>query len=123
MSQPHKPAATPPLQALGKDVLDALRSGEYLRAIKLLRQQPGMDLKQAKDMIDAARAQLQTMTQGYANNATQAPHAPQAPPLPELHQRPGLAPGEVPRGADSALWWIVLAVAAFAAWYLLRRGG
>lgn len=117
MSQPHKATAAPPHQALGKDVLDALRSGEYLRAIKLLRQQPGMDLKQAKDIIDAARVQLQTMAQGHAM------HGDVRPQLPELHQRPGLAPGEVPRGADSALWWVVLAVAAFAAWYLLRRGG
>ena len=123
MSQPHKPAAAPPVQGLGKDVLDALRGGQYLVAIKLLRQQPGMDLKQAKDIIDAARVQLHSFAQGHANSATQAPHAPQPPPVPELHQRPGLAPGEVPHGSDSALWWIVLAVAAFAAWYLLRRGG
>lgn len=118
MSQPQKPVAAPPAQrTLGNDVLDALRRGEYLNAIKLLRQQPGMDLKQAKDIIDAARVQLQTMAQGHAPQGDAPPQSP------ELHQRPGLAPGEVPRGANSALWWIVLAVAAYAAWYLLRRGG
>ena len=53
MTQPHpSPAAQPKLHALGSDVMQALQQGRYLEAVKLLRQQPGMGLKEANDIIE-----------------------------------------------------------------------
>jgi hypothetical protein len=113
MRQPPPHAEPQPsLYMLGRDVGDALRQGHYLQAIKLLRQQPGMDLKRAKDIIDAAHKQL--TAQGNAP----AP----AKPLPDapLAARSDLAPGEVPHGASLGDWILVAAAAAIVAWYLLR---
>ena len=38
---------------LPPQVLDAIRSGRTIDAIRLLREATGMDLKSAKDLIDA----------------------------------------------------------------------
>ena len=111
MTQPHPSAPVQPkLHALGSDVMQALQQGRYLEAVKLLRQQPGMGLKEAKDIIDAVQKQLA----GHAKPAhDQAPHAP---------GHHDLAPGEVPRSAGLGNVLLVLAFVALAAWYFLRRG-
>ena len=41
-----------PANGLPADVVDALRRGEVIEAIKLLRASTGLGLKEAKDMID-----------------------------------------------------------------------
>jgi len=41
-----------PINQLPADVLDALRRGDTIEAIKLLRQSTGLGLKEAKDVID-----------------------------------------------------------------------
>ena len=79
---------------LPDDVIAALRQGNKIEAIKLLRAKSGLDLKGAKDAIDAVEAQ-------YLPKKT-------------------LAPGEVPR--SKGVWWIVaFAAVAMAAWFWLRR--
>ena len=111
MTQPHpSPAAQPKLHALGSDVMQALQQGRYLEAVKLLRQQPGMGLKEAKDIIDAVQKQLA----GHSKPAPdQAPHVP---------GHSGLAPGEVPHGKSLGDMLLVIAFLALLAWYVLRRG-
>ena len=72
-------------------VVEALRRGNKVEAIKLLRQQGGLGLKEAKDMVDASGI-------GPDDKA---------------------APGEVKSGAG-ALWVVVVVLLALAGWYLSR---
>lgn len=73
-------------------VNQALQQGNKIQAIKQLRDETGMDLKQAKDAIDAASAR---------------------------RGAPGLAPGEVPR-SGAGFWWLAVIIAlAGAAWFFL----
>jgi len=80
---------------LPADVIDALRRGNKIEAIKLLRLKTGLGLKEAKDAIDASGVVP-------AAGTTR------------------LAPGEVPR--SSGRLWFVVAVAAVAivVYYLVR---
>jgi ribosomal protein L7/L12 len=82
--------------ALPENVVEALRRGDKVEAIKLLRlQAEGLELKDAKAMIEAFGASLRA---GAAS---------------------GLAPGEVPR-SESGKWVLALLIfaAAATAWYL-----
>ena len=77
-------------------VMEALRSGNKIEAIKRLREITSVDLKAAKDAVDAHLAA-------------------------SGHLEGGLAPGEVPRGR---VWPWVLAMAiglAIALWLWLRK--
>lgn len=103
MNQPRPP--------LPPEVLDALRRGQPLEAIKRLRAAGGLGLREAKQLVDAHRA-------GQAAESTAArpvanPHQP------HLGQ-PGLAPGEVPR-TRGGLGWVILALVLGAIAYVLMR--
>jgi len=52
LSETHVPLPAP--------VLDALERGEVIEAIKLLRASSGLDLKQAKDLVDTHLARTRT---------------------------------------------------------------
>ena len=108
--------------ALPAEIVDALRQGRLIEAIKLLRQQQGLGLKEAKELIDLARGQL--AARSLASESMQA--APPSPPHPAASSPThpsslldGYAPGEVPRQSNAASWALVLA-AALLCWYLLR---
>lgn len=80
--------------SLPAQVVQALKAGDKLEAIKLLRQHARIGLKEAKDRIDAL---------GQPGDA-------------------GLAPGEVPRTAGRiGTWLTVAALAALALWWLFLR--
>lgn len=83
-----------PASTLPPAVAAALRRGNKIDAIKLLREHTGLGLKEAKDAIDAFHLGART--------------------------RDGkLGPGEVSR-STSAVWWMVaIAVAGVAAYYFL----
>lgn len=84
--------------ALPAEVQVALAKGDKIEAIRLLRATTGMGLKEAKDSVDA-------------HDAAAAP------------ERPGLAPGEVPRSMGMRLLpWLVAAAALAGAWIYLARG-
>ena len=77
---PASPAST----TLSAPVIDALRRGDKIDAIKLLRSETGLGLKEAKDAIE------------------RSPH--------DLHSIASMrSPGEVPRSSGAA-WWLVAAV-------------
>ena len=80
---------------LSPAVLAALHQGNKIEAIKLLREQTGMGLKEAKDAIDAA---------------PRAPH----------RMRGGGSPGEVPRGGKFAGVLLAAAIGALLLYFLLR---
>ncbi len=99
MNNRPMPLPTEPLPA---DVLDALRRGQTITAIKLLRQSTGLGLKEAKDLVDGhLRSLADLRVPGGAGQV--------------------LSPGQVPRSNGMA-WWVaaVVIVAAAAAWWFLR---
>jgi hypothetical protein len=90
--------STMPAGTLSPNVIDAIRRGNKIDAIRLLRDQTGMGLKEAKDAVE-----------GY-----------------ELaHPAPAsTSPGEMQQSGGSGLRWIaLLAVAAIVAYFLFRRFG
>jgi ribosomal protein L7/L12 len=78
-------------------VVVAMRRGQKIEAIKLLREQTGLGLKEAKEAVE-----------GYQGKADAA-----------AGQR---SPGEVPRSGRFA-WVAALVVIALVAYYFLRRSG
>ncbi len=85
-----------PNRDLPADAIDALTRGSKIEAIRLVREQRGLGLKEAKDAVDA-----------YERTHTATA---------------GLSPGEVRGGG--AIWWVVATVAlCVAGYYLLRRWG
>ena len=72
------------LRALPPDAAQALARGDKIGAIKLVRAETGLGLKEAKEWVEAR--------------------------APATHLPTGLSPGEVPRG-EGALLWIVVAIA------------
>jgi hypothetical protein len=92
---------TLPLEAIA-----ALRRGDKIEAIKLLREKSGMGLAEAKAMVDAfdkVRVGVGTVKMVLRPNAggdhNTQPHA-------------GLSPGEMPRGG--APWAVAIAIAVLA---------
>ena len=85
-------------------VVDALRKGNKIEAIRLLREKSGLGLKEAKDVIDRAPMQPSAIKQSVPNMS--------APPT----ALPGLSPGEVPQTKGSR-WWIAAVIVAGAMLY------
>jgi hypothetical protein len=109
--------STPP-RPLPPEVENALRKGQLIEAIKLLRKAQGYGLAEAKAALDA---HVRKTMAGAASTATHKPYHHQTTTLRPRH--PGLGPGEVPRGGGGGgAVVVVLAIGALAAWYWLRPG-
>ena len=83
---------------LPTNVTEALQRGNKIEAIRRLREQTGLGLKEAKDAVEVFR---------------------------QLHPQPDdLSPGQV-RGSGGGLWWaaFALAIACLLGYWLLRRLG
>ena len=99
-------------------VLEALRKGNKLEAIKLLREASKTGLVEAKALVDAmqgakaARAKAATPPRPPSVGVAARP-AP-GPPIPGYvpHSKSGLSPGEVPRAGGNFGWVLVLVVGA-----------
>jgi hypothetical protein len=92
---------TLPLEAIA-----ALRRGNKIEAIKLLREKSGMELAEAKAVVDAfdkVRVGVGNVKMALRPKAGGDDHTP-------LH--PGLSPGEMPRGG--APWAVAIAIAVLA---------
>lgn len=115
--QPKAHTMTQPRPALPLQVLDALQRGQVVEAIKLMRQQQGLGLKEAKEMVDAARQHL-VATPGATSrpSATPRPAPPETPPQP-LN---GRAPGEEPQHSHAVDAVLLLAAALAVCWYFWR---
>ena len=87
------PAAFP--TKLPPSVVQAMQAGNKIEAIKLMRAQTGLSLKEAKDAVDRCQAQTQQL---YGAGS----------------------PGEVPRSQGLFGWVVAAAAVALAAWYFLR---
>lgn len=99
---PEPGAPWPPNPGLPPEVAAALAEGNKVKAIKLLRESSGLNLKQAKAVAEEAQRQLA--------QAAPVRHA-------------GLSPGEVPRRRLSSSFVLTLVViVALVAWVLVRQG-
>ena len=100
----HSPHSLPP------DVVDALRQGNKIEAIKRLRAAIGVGLAEAKAAVDAAERHS-----AFASGTH--------PSAPAVGARTTLSPGEVPKSGGSNLAYIVIAiVAALAGWLFAKFG-
>jgi hypothetical protein len=112
--------ATPP-RILPPDVVNALRRGNKIEAIKLLRQATGLGLAEAKDVVDAYA--LLAAGRGTAGDASQtAAHGasgvtPHSPVRATSSLDPHLSPGEVPRIPNFG-WIVAIVVIAAVAGFL-----
>ena len=104
--------------ALPAGVIDALRKGNKIEAIKRLREATGAGLVEAKGTIESFEA-----AEGRAAPATPhpAPHPHPKPVTSVPLSRDGLSPGEVPRSNGKAMAFIVLFVVAAVAVFLILR--
>jgi ribosomal protein L7/L12 len=101
--KPHPPAAPggfPPAAA------DALRRGNKIEAIRLVREHNGLGLKEAKDLVERHEQLI-------------------VPTAESLAPRNGLSPGEVPRSSGRITWLLVAAAIAAGVVYhfVLRAPG
>jgi len=86
------------------NAMAALARGETIEAIKLTRQATGLGLKEAKELVERA---IESGSTGAATHPA--------------FQRPGLAPGEVPRStvSVSAIVAVIAIAAAIAGYFYL----
>jgi hypothetical protein len=104
MTQPNRPNFPP-------QVLEALKRGNKIEAIKLLKEAARVGIAEAKQVVDALESNTNPPTRpanppkGIARKKHHAPGASN----PYLARRPGLSPGEVPHDG-SGMWWVVLVI-------------
>lgn len=116
---------------LPPEVVEALRRGDAIGAIKLLRQKyPKMGLKEAKAMLEAIqrlaaahpKPPVASATKSAAAHASNPMHPPKGSSTPMVYRRSGLSPGEMPRTGEGGGFAVVLIVAALAALAWLQLG-
>jgi len=96
---PHAPtfSAASMGQSLPPDVVDALQKGQKIEAIRIMREQTGLGLKEAKDSVE-----------GYQQLYRPAD---------------GLSPGQV-GDTGSGIWWVIgLVLVCVVGYMVLRRLG
>jgi len=115
-----------PKLPLAPNIIDALKRGNQVEAIKLLRQAAkGMGLAEAKAALDqlrqaAAAEQARTAHAARPGNPGKTTMAHRHVAQPHMPRHPGLSPGEVPRSSGGAGALVVLAIGVLAAWYYLH---
>ena len=113
---------TDPSKVLPPGVMEALKAGNKIEAIKRLRAASGGGLGEAKALIDAVEHHLRAGAKpqgGGKQRNVSMPHAKH--PNPPLMRRPGLSPGEEPRAGGNP-WWILVLVAVGAVMYFIATG-
>lgn len=101
--EPDAPFTLPP------EAIEALKRGNPIEAIKIIRKVTGAGLAEAKGLVDHIQ-------KGMKGARPSAPMHVAHPHIP----RPGLGPGEVPRGGGSGKWFALIAgglIAVLAALY------
>ena len=112
MSTPQRPHLPP-------GVLEALKQGNKIEAIRLLRESTKMGLAETKAMVEM----LGNVKQSVASKPN-GPVRMHARVQPQVHlplRRPGLSPGEVPRHGSGVMGIIVVLAIGFAVAYSLVR--
>lgn len=94
-----------PTKTLPPEVVEALRRGNKIEAIKLLRKAAGLGLAEAK-------ARAEAHAPGAAAGRPMSGNAAHAPLYPGGRRIPGLSPGEVPRTSSAAPLAFIVLIAA-----------
>jgi len=97
-------------------VVEALRKGNKIEAIKLLRAVSKVGLAEAKTVIDALERHGAQKGGHQAGHSEHHPRVPPTPPPVIPGSQPGLSPGEVPRTPGEFGFVILVIVAAAVAW-------
>ena len=122
--------------ALPPQVVDAIRSGNKIEAIRLLREATGVGLYEAKGTVESFDAANRieagqapeplipyaAVKPGAASASAAKPHAPKpSAPMASPIVQPGLSPGEVPRTSFKSIGYVVvLVIAAILVWLALK---
>jgi ribosomal protein L7/L12 len=102
---PHGGASAAQLGPFPTTADRALRNGQKIEAIRIVREHTGLGLKEAKDMVEAHERTMVPTAEG-------------------LSPRNGLSPGEVPRSSGLGSWLlIVIVIASAAGYYFFRHAG
>jgi hypothetical protein len=108
-------------------VIEALEAGNKIEAIKRLRAITGQGLKESKDWIDSYERsggeEVREFDRPDGGEPAKARFAAHQPAAPAPISRPGLGPGEVPRGSGPGKWFALIMiglVAVLAALYFRR---
>ena len=109
--------STPPRPTLPPAVLEALKRGNKIEALKLLRDSTKGGLGEAKAMVEALQGAKAAV--GRVGTPSTSAHVSHNPVLVHgYRRRPGLSPGEVPASGGSA-WWVLLLLAGGVLAYFL----
>ena len=93
-----------PIATVGPAIVEALKKGNKIEAIKLLRQASGLGLAEAKQYIDRYEtAKLKDQVKEQTAARTVAPHNAAAAHV--YKPRPGLSPGQVAPSSDPRSPW------------------
>jgi hypothetical protein len=110
-------------KSLSPQVVDALRRGDKIAAIKLLREASGMGLAEAKGLIDQ-----HAVGSPNAGVSRAAAHPPRSSPAMNAARAArtargdGLGPGEQPRSSGGAAFIAFIVVAAIGLWLYSSLG-
>ncbi|HEX4331249.1 MAG TPA: ribosomal protein L7/L12 [Usitatibacter sp.] len=102
---------------LSPEVVAALRGGNKIEAIRLIREKSGIGLAEAKAVVDAFEK-----VRGFAGGAGVSIRKKVAMERESAPQRAGLSPGEVPRSGGAWKAAIVVAVLVVLAILWARHG-
>ena len=95
---------------LSQEALRALKGGNKIEAIRLVREAMGTGLAEAKTVVEALERGMPSVKATARRRATFAAIRPAE--SPPLRAAPGLAPGEVPHVGGQGKWLVLFAVAA-----------
>ena len=108
------------------EVVAALKAGNKIEAIKLLRQRMNVGLAEAKGAVDARQALYQRPSAGDDSPvhmpSTRPGALPRPRPAPAYVKRDGLSPGEVPRTSGSMQAVIVIIAIVLAIFFYAKFG-
>jgi hypothetical protein len=89
------------LRNIPPDVADALAKGRLIEAMRLLRGRYNVGLAEAKALLEALQQQQRQRPNVDMNVKTSLRTVIKPAPVAGIARRPGLSPGEVPRGPGS----------------------
>jgi ribosomal protein L7/L12 len=103
--EPHPEGRDPNASfTLTKEAFAALRRGNTIEAIEIVRARTGVGLTEAKGMVEEIRKALPDLPNVSAPRVSAG----------SVRYGPGLAPGQVPEGGGSGKWLALIAIAVLA---------
>ena len=90
------------------EVTEALKKGNKIEAIRILREKTGLGLAEAKDAVERQFSKYSSSSSPMEMHSP-APTSTAMPPSGTTIVRPGLSPGEVPQ-TKGGRWWIAIVV-------------